>query len=175
MPTQYPYPEAGWSTGKMRKKGMRVEDDVVEGARALGEQSPLIQSIEEQHRERMKVQGIPEKMKQYLPRSGVGASEVRELEGIRKEKTQHLSEAGRKEISEDDYAKWLGAQREIKNYLPNRSLEGAIEKYPNGFLIDKNHPQLKDIEDDVDLFTVPGQGGKDKYLAKPRPSQTGEV
>lgn len=94
MPTQFEYPTTGWSTGKMRKKGMRVEPDVVEGARALGEQDPLIQSIEQQHQERMKVQGIPEKMKAVLPRSGVGAAEVRELEGLRKEKTQHLSQAG---------------------------------------------------------------------------------
>jgi hypothetical protein len=98
MPEQFPYPTDGWSTGKMRKKGDRMrqglEGDITEGARALGEQSPLIQSIEQQHQERMKVQGIPEKMKQYLPRSGVGAAEVRELEGIRKEKTQHLSQAG---------------------------------------------------------------------------------
>jgi len=83
----------------MRKKGMRVEPDVVEGARALGEQDPLIQSIEQQHQERMKVQGIPEKMKAVLPRSGVGAAEVRELEGLRKEKTQHLSARGSQETA----------------------------------------------------------------------------
>lgn len=98
MPQQYPYPTDGWSTGKVRKKGDKWipgDADITEGARALGEQNPLIQSIEQQHQERMKTQGIPEKMKQYLPRSGVGAAEVRELEGLRKEKTQHLSEGDR--------------------------------------------------------------------------------
>jgi len=94
MPERYPYPTDSWSTGKMRKKGdkwLPGEADITEGARALGEQNPLIQSIEQQHQERMKTQGIPEKMKAVLPRSGVGSAEVRELEGLRREKTQHLS------------------------------------------------------------------------------------
>lgn len=178
MPEQFPYPEVGWSTGKMRKKKsfLSGEADVGEAARNF-EASPLVDSIAKQHQERMKAQGIPEQMKAVLPRSGVGASEVRELEGLRKEKTQHLSQAKPepKEMSEKDYTDWLGSQRQIMNFLPNRKLDNAIQQFPNGFLIDKNHPELKDIEGDVDLFTVPGQGGKDKYLAKPKTTEEGMV
>jgi len=117
MPEQFPYPTDGWSTGKMRKKGDKWipgDADITEGARALGEQNPLIQSIEQQHQERMKTQGIPEKMKAVLPRSGVGAAEVRELEGLRKEKTQHLSQAGGQydtkltPAEEAEFIKWKG-------------------------------------------------------------------
>jgi hypothetical protein len=97
MPEQFPYPTDGWSTGKMRKKGDKFipgDADIVEGARALGEQNPLIQSIEQQHQERMKVQGIPEKMRMPITnRSGVSGSEIRELESVKREK-QRLSQAG---------------------------------------------------------------------------------
>lgn len=140
MPTQFEYPTDGWSTGKMRKKGDKWipgDADIGEGARALGEQDPLVQSIEQQHQERMKVQGIPEKMKAVLPRSGVGAAEVRELEGLRKERTQHLSVWAPK----------------------SKSLTEAIKTNPDGFITPADHPGLKDLGNNYDVQPVPEMDG----------------
>ena len=59
MPEQFPYPQEGWSTGTMKKKGA-FPSDVGEGARALGGTS-TIDTMQRLHQERMKAQGIPEK------------------------------------------------------------------------------------------------------------------
>jgi hypothetical protein len=152
MPEQFPYPTDGWSTGKMRKKGDKWipgDADIVEGARALGEQNPLIQSIEQQHQERMKVQGIPEKMKQYLPRSGVGQAEVRELEGLRKEKTQHLSDM---------------------MYAPkSKPISESMKSNPEGFITTTDHPGLSGLGSAFDIQPMPDMDGH--VLVKPKEQQ----
>lgn len=160
MPEQYPYPEVGWSTGKIRKQKksfLSGEADVGEAARNF-ESSPLIDSIAKQHQERMKAQGIPEQMKGVLPRSGVGAAEVRELEGLRKEKTQHLSQAEGQYDTQLSEAEETAFKAWKKKWAPNDSgadydLRGAFR---SGFKPDPdtghwpdtykkpNHPTFSD-------------------------------
>lgn len=171
---QFEYPSEGWSTGKMRKHGQRYipgNADIVEGARAIGGRDRLIQSIEQQHQERMQTQGIPEKMKAVLPRSGVGASEIRELEGLRKEKTQHLSQAGQ-QLSEQDWNKyWQSGSWEVvgksKKIDPSKAS-------PDGLILEHNHPQIKELQEKGwESFDIPDEGWSKKGLFMKPPQKEG--
>jgi hypothetical protein len=175
MPEQFPYPTDGWSTGKMRKKGDKYipgDRDIIEGARALGEQNPLIKSITEQHQERMKVQGIPEQMKQYLPRSGVGQAEVRELEGIRKEKTQHLSQNG--QLPSEDWNKyWQSGAWEVIG--KTRKVDPS-KASPDGVILEHSHPQIDELkEKGWESFDIPDEGWSKKGIFMKPPAKSPEV
>jgi hypothetical protein len=178
MPEKFEYPTTGWSTGKMRKKGDRMreglEGDVGDAARNF-ENSPLIDSIAKQHQQRMKAQGIPEQMKQYLPRSGVGAAEVRELEGIRKEKTQHLSQM--KSMDKGEFNDWFSGLPSGKNiYVPDKkSIPDAITGQPDGLIVPKNRVhELQNLSpDEYDMHEVEGMKGD--ILVRPKKTQEGMV
>jgi len=176
MPEQYPYPTDGWSTGKMRKKGDRMreglEGDITEGARALGEQSPLIQSIEQMHQERMKMQGIPEKMRMPITnRSGVSGSEIRELESVKREK-QRLSQAG--QMSPEEFNKyWQSGSWEVIGKVHKVDPSKAS---PDGMVIEKDHPQIKELEDKGwESLTIPDEGWSKGHIFMKPPVKSPEV
>lgn len=57
MPEQYPYPERGWSTGRMRKIGEAVsgEDNIGEAAGLMADH-PVVSSMERMQRARKEAQ-----------------------------------------------------------------------------------------------------------------------
>src|SRR5262245_22595306 len=128
MPTQFPYPETGWSTGNMRmaKAGARGMDP---------------------------------------------GREFRELEGQRRKKETQVSEDKSQypEISHQEYMEWLkeGA-KQGGFYAPHRAIDvdNLMDKYPMGIEIDKRHPQLKDIEKSMDIFSI--TSSNDFLYARPR-------
>lgn len=104
MPTQYPYPERGWSTGNMR-------------------------------------------MAKAGPMRDTGR-EFRELEGERKKKETKASEYPA--LTPDQWANWQ-------------------QQFPQGQMVDANHPELEAIGKTHDLYTIPNQYEKFLFM---NPKQT---
>ena len=94
MPTQYPYPEPGWSTGKMAKIG------------------PM--------------------------RGGDPGREFRELESVKRRKESQASE-----LTPEQWQNW---QRD----------------FPQGQIIERDHPQLAELQQTHDFYEIPHQ--YEKYL-----------
>jgi hypothetical protein len=178
MPTkngQFDYPTEGWSTGKMRKKGLRqgTEGGVEEGAGALGD-NPVIDTIERLHQERKKGQGIssvPGMELARLPtkmRSGVSGGEFREIEGQRKSKQDRLSQAEMMEaLSAEDWGKYWGGNWNVVG--PGTTVDPS-KVDPSGVVMPQGHPQIKELQEGGwDALTIPDEGwGKSHIFMRPK-------
>ena len=129
MPEQFPYPEKGWSTGRMR-------------------------------------------MAKAGPRGMDPGREYRELEGQRKKHEARVAEAGSQypQIDHKEYMDWLkgGAATQGGFYAPNHTIDvdNMMDKHPMGLEIEKSHPQLKEIEKYMDIYSIPSSN--DWLYAKPK-------
>jgi hypothetical protein len=99
MPTQFEYPETGWSTGKMR---------TAKTTRGLDP-----------------------------------GREFRELEGQRKEKETKASEY--KALTPEQWANWQ-------------------QNFPQGQIINRDHPQLAELQNSHDLYSIPNQYEKFLFM-----------
>lgn len=135
MPTQYPYPEQGWSTGNMR----------------MAKMGPM--------------------------RGGATANEFRELEGAagRKKKEAQASENAPQyqTMSPEEWQGYWGKAWEV--YGKGSSKIDPTKTSPDGFIIDKNHPQIPELSKDFDIYHIPQQGDEGwsgRYMfMKPRQSE----
>jgi len=50
----------------------------------------------------------------------------------------------------------------------HKGLDKFIEDNPDGFTVHKEHPELRDIQDQVDFFTIPEKEHDDKYFVRPK-------
>lgn len=103
-------------------------------------------------------------------RSGVSGNEVRELEGVRKQKTQHLSENApqqMQQMSPEEFNKyWEGGWSVVgKPHTVDPS-----KTDPSGIIIENDHPQIKQLQDQGwEGLTIPDERwGKGHIFMRPK-------
>ena len=100
----------------------------------------------------------------------------RELEGQRKKKEAQVSEAGGyPELDPDEFQKWITTRPSGAStaFDKDRAYMPDMQDTSQGFMMHKDHPQLKDIQDKFDIFSLPGGKGNFLFLKQRVPMAEG--
>jgi len=107
---------------------------------------------------------------QDIMRSG---KEFRELEGIRKRKEAEVSENRSRypDLPEEEWSKFTATppKGKAQAFDKDRPYYPDMVDTSNGFMMHKDHPQLKDLEDHFDFFNIPGGKGIYYFLKQKVP------
>lgn len=73
-------------------------------------------------------------------------------------------------LTQEEWDHWLSGPVEAPRlrYGKEHKTDKALEEHPEGFLIDRDHPELKSWMDNADVFNIPGEGEGGPLFIRPR-------